>query len=63
MKKWEYLVTNISNEQVNYGLYDTWFGFKGNDLQDILTSYGKYGWELVGFEGTKYVFKKEVIKV
>jgi hypothetical protein len=58
MQRWEYQVLEVDGQEYHLNserIYPP-------DLVTILNDYGDLGWELVGFEGGDYVFKRPITK-
>lgn len=63
-KKWEYLVATIKLVELQgvKQYQETYINFHTNINKDVvLNKFGLYGWELVGWEGEKHTFKRELI--
>lgn len=62
-KKWEYIVATIKVVELQ-GIkqyQETYINFHTDpDKAVVLNKIGYYGWELVGWEGDKYTFKREL---
>jgi hypothetical protein len=62
-KKWEYIIATIKVVELQgiQQYQETYINFHTDpDKSVVLNKIGSYGWELVGWEGEKYTFKREV---